>query len=102
MQVKIAMMSAGKNREREVLRCMQTGVESKLLPDDRDLWKGQKQACASKGEGFGVVCNYDERVKQQMLAFLLVVGKQEITFIIIVEIVMYKIVRYMFASKLRC
>jgi len=63
MQVKIAMMSAGKNREREVLRCMQTGVESKLLPDDRDLWKGQKQACASKGEGFGVVCNYDERIK---------------------------------------
>lgn len=71
MKIKIFMMTAGHNSEREVLRCMHDGIEKEYLPTEKEDIKKLKSFNKAHGEGTGVEYSYDERYSNCDFAVML-------------------------------
>jgi hypothetical protein len=55
------MNSAGTNHEREILRCMHDGIQTKLMPEDKKELRDWRRMNKKLGRGSGIEYAYDER-----------------------------------------
>ena len=61
MKVKVFMMTAGHNSEREVLRSMHDGIESQLIPKDKEALRQAKRINRNLGRGLSIDYEYGEK-----------------------------------------
>jgi hypothetical protein len=77
MHVKVFMMTAGHNSEREVLRAMHDGIYSKLIPEDTKAFKEAKKVNKDLGRKLAVVYDYGEKFSSCDVAVILGSWKPE-------------------------